>query len=271
MANPLLLHENLLADSTGTLTASSSASGFPVTNINDWRPGVSYRWKATATTDQTIDMDAGAGNTLAADTFCMAGHNFGTVAARISIIADTFTPPTTIRKVGFTPTDDLPLLVTFTEQNLRYWRIFIDNTPSAVVQAGVMALGRRIDYDAGALMDLDPYNRSSKVEPFINNNGSPIGVNVREQTKMFQMSYGEANGGMRTSSFYDTITPDIKTGWLPHAVDNAKPFFFAWNIDVDSDEIYLCRVQGPTVSLPFVGSTTRIGFRTTFIAHRETS
>ncbi len=269
MANPLLHFENILDDVTPT--ATSAAAGFPITNINDWRVGTAYRWKATGTGDQHIDIDLG-GATADADTLAIGGHNLGTVGARVRVKADTFTPPTTDRLAGFDPSDDLPLLKTFTAPGvLRYWRVSVYNTPSAAAQIGVITLGRRIDYDAGALTDLDPYNRSSSVVPFINNNGSPIGVSVRSKTKRFTMSYGGGDPGMRTTSFFTTITPDIDTGWLPHAVDDAKPFWFAWNIAVDADEIYLCRVDGPTVSMPFVGSTARRGFQTTFIAHRETS
>ena len=274
MANPLLLHENILADTTGTLSTSvAAAAGFPLTNINDWRMGTTYRFKLSATSGFFIDMDAGVGNTLEADTVAIGGHNMFTNTASISVLADAaIDPPTTARLAAVAPPDNLPFLRTFTSPGaVRYWRIGITAVSSEAPQFGIITLGRRIDYDAGALADLDPYNRSSNVEPFINNNGSPIGVNVRSKTKRFQMSYGGDGPGMRKTSFFTTVTPDIDTGWLPHAVDNAKPFWFAWNIGVDAGEVYLCRVDGPTVSMPFVGSTARRGFQTTFIAHRETS
>ncbi len=277
MANPLLLHENILENTSATLTSNRTAAGFPVANVNDWRIGTTYRHKSdVVTSNWLIDLDAGVGNTLAADTLAIGGHNLKTADALVRVDADSFAGPTTVRMSAHTPTDDLPFLKTFTEVDLRYWRIVIQLVGhpgdfAAIPQVGVITLGRRIDYDAGALADLDPYNRSSSVEPFINNNGSPIGVNVRSKTKRFQMSYGGSDPGMSKTSFFTTITPDIDTGWLPHAVDSALPFWFAWNIAVDADEVYLCRVDGPTVAMPFVGSTARRGFQATFIAHRETS
>jgi len=269
MANPLILHEDILDDVTPTIT--SAASGFPITNISDWRMGTAYRWKATSSADQTLDIDLG-GSTKDADTIAIGGHNLLTVSATVEVLADTFTPPTTSRLAAFAPTDDLPLLKTFTAPGVkRYWRIKFAGSMTGTPQVGIITLGRRIDYDAGALPDLDPYHRSSVVEPFINNNGSPIGVNVRSKSKRFTMSYGGGDPGMRTTSFFTTITPAFDTDFLPHAVDNALPFWFAWNIAVDPGEVYLCRIDGPTVSMPFVGSTTRRGLQTTFIALRETS
>ncbi len=266
MANPLILFENRYEDATPT--ATSEASGFPVTNITNWRMDTTYRWKATGTGDQSIEVNIGSAK--GCDTLAIAGHNLGTVAGRVKLMNGAAPTPATEKVAAFTPTDDLPIIKTFNQGTARqYWRLLIDNTPSAAAQIGIIVIGRRIDFDAGALEDLDPYNRSSSVEPFINNKGSPIGVSVRSKTKRFQMSY--AIPGMLATSFFTTITPDIDTGFLPHAVDSAKPFFFNWNIGVDPDENYLCRVDGPTVAMPFAGSTARRGFQTTFIAHREAS
>ena len=273
MANPLILHENIFATSTATLTSTGTpASGFPIANINDWRMGTAYRWKADGTGDVHLDLDAGVGNTLEADTVFVGGHNLGTGGATISVKADTFTPPTTARSSVMNPTTDLPFGETFTTADYRYWRISIYGTPSVAAQMGVVTVGRRIDYEAGALPDLDPYNRSSNVEPYINNNGSPIGVNVRSKTKRFTMNYGSGDPGMTRDTFFAPSSGiSFDDDFLPHAVDSAKPFWFAWNIAIDADEIYLCRIEGPTVAMPFVDSTLRRGLQTTFIAHRETT
>lgn len=273
MANPLILHENIWATSGATLSETSETSGFAHENVNDWRPGTAYRWKATSTGTQHLDLDLGAGNSAASDTIAIAGHNLGTGACRVTVKADASSPPTT-NLVQWTPSDDLPQIKTFTAPDpaVRYWRITLDNTPSVAPQIGVIAVGRRINYEAGALPGLDPYHRSSAVEPFINNNGSPIGVNVREKTKRFQMNYGGGDPGMTRDTFFAPASGiSFDDDFLPHAVDNAKPFFFAWNIDVDADEVYLCRIDGPSVSMPFVDSTARRGLMCSFIAHRETS
>ncbi len=269
MANSLILFENRYEDATPT--ATSAVSGFPVTNITDWRMGTVYRWKATGTGDQSIEINIGS--TKQCDTLAIAGHNLGTIAARVKLMNGAAPVPTTEKVAAFTPTDDLPIIKTFTQGVARqYWRLLIDNTPSAAAQIGIIVIGRRIDFTAGALPDLDPYHRSSSVAPFINNNGSPIGVSVRSKTKRFTLSYGGGDPGMTRDDFFRPVAgSSFDVEFLPHAVDNAKPFFWNWNIDVDADENYLCRVDGPTISMPFVGSTARRGLQTTFIAHREAS
>ena len=275
MANPLILHENILANASATLTVTvAEAAGFPAANINDWRMGTAYRWKNSTNALVYIDLDAGAGNTLAADTVFVGGHNFNTMGNSFRVYADEDTdvsPPTTALSSSMVPTDDLPFGETFTSTDARYWRLRI-STASGAQQAGIITLGRRIDYEAGALPDLDPYQRSSNVEPFINNNGSPIGVNVRSKTKTFNMNYGGGDPGMTKTGFFAPAAGiSFDDSFLPHAVDSAKPFWFAWNIAVDASEVYLCRIDGPSVSMPFVGTTARRGLQCRFIAHRETS
>jgi len=272
MANPLILHENIHVDADATLSVTpAAAAGFPVSNITDWRMGTAYRWKATSTASQYIDLDAGAGNTLTADTICVGGHNLSGATIRVNADA-TATPTTQVLTSGdYTATDNLPFLQLINSTAARYWRIIII-TPPLAPQIGVITLGRRIDYEAGALPDLDPYQRSSNVEPFINNNGSPIGVNVRSKTKTFNMNYGGGDPGMTKTGFFAPAAGiSFDDSFLPHAVDSAKPFWFAWNIAVDASEVYLCRIDGPSVSMPFVGTTARRGLQCRFIAHRETS
>jgi len=268
MANPFVFHENIFENNTPT--ATSAVAGFPITNITDWRLGTAYRWKATSTATQNIDIDAGSTQSL--NTLVIGGHNLGTGTASVELLKGAASPAATNVTGPTAITSDLPWIITFNEGVARqHWRIQITSAGVAA-QTGIITLGRRIDYSAGALLDLDPYHRASSVEPFINNNGSPIGVNVRSKTKRFVMSYGGGDPGMTEAAFFAPSSGlKFRDDFLPHAVDSAKPFWFAWNIDVDAQDVYLCRVDGPEVSMPFVGSTLSSGLQTTFIAHRETS
>ena len=73
----------------------------------------------------------------------------------------------------------------------------------------------------------------------------------------------------------DFFDPASGLGWdeefVDHAIDSGKPFWFAWNLDTEASEVYLCHVDGDEFRSPFVGTTNRRGLNCTFIGHREVS
>ena len=189
MANPFLFFESLL--DSGTVTATSEAAGFPVENLSDWRQGTPYRWKATTNGTQNIDIDLGAAPGFAAcDTICIGGHNLGTGGATYSVQHDStgaFGGAETTVLAAQSPSDDLPQLSTFTGANVRYWRVIIAGTPSAVAQIGILTLGRRLAFTAGVQPGLDPYGAEAVADDATSENGSPLGTNLRYIRRRFNI------------------------------------------------------------------------------------
>lgn len=274
MANPTILFENIYEGiTTATLTATSEASGFPVENISNWRMATAYRWKATSSSAQSIDLSFPVPSALHrdADTLVIAGHNLGTIGAAVEVFADATTIGSTSVATA-NPSDDLAFMVQFTNPgNKRHWRVSLSSM-SDTPQIGIMAIGVRMDFEAGALFDLDPYRRTAAANVNLNNSGTPIGVNVRAKQKRFALNYGTQDPGMTRDGFFAPSSGHtFDDDFLPHAIDNAKPFFFNWNYDVDPDEVYLCTVQDYDVRMPFVGSTARRGLQATLVGYRETT
>lgn len=68
MSNPKILYDNRLSDATPT--ASSTASGYSVLNLRDWRP---YTWWAPASLPATVTVDCGVARE--ADYALLYGHD----------------------------------------------------------------------------------------------------------------------------------------------------------------------------------------------------
>lgn len=79
-----LFYSNVLAD----LTATSTAAGYAVANLLDWKEG--SWWQATSTADQYITFDAGANKTVGADYLGIANHNLAGATVMLQYSNDNF-------------------------------------------------------------------------------------------------------------------------------------------------------------------------------------
>jgi len=273
---PFVFFDNWLELSTATLTASDEQAAFPIANVTDWRMGTPYRWKSDVVTDdQEINIDLDAGNEDVPDTFAIAGHNLGTIGATITLQsdADGADPYTSVRG-PVTVANDLPLILTNGSSSpLRFWRLRILKDGGGAFPAepeiGIFVMGNRMEFTgAGLEPGLDPFGVESVVEDSRNENGSPIGVNVKFRRKMFNFDYGVA--GIADADFFNPASGlGFDDDFKPHAIDSAKPFFFNWNISAQATENYICWVRD--IRMPFVGSTARRAFQAQFEGYRETS
>lgn len=94
LGKPIFLYQNLLKSYVPTVT--SAAADYPATNLYD--DDLNSFWKATGSGDQNITIDAGAGNTISADMFCIGNHNLFTAGAGVLLQAsdDNFSTVVTV-------------------------------------------------------------------------------------------------------------------------------------------------------------------------------
>jgi len=280
MAFPLILFENIFdPTSAGTLSTSAAVAGFPGTNVLDWRPGTPYRWKVASGTGsgQWIKIDLGSGNSANPNCIAVGGHNFHEHPNSLQVEwSDDNSAWTTVTAASVTPTTGLPYLRTFTVASAhRYWRAILRTSGSVPfdndVTAGIITLGRRLDFTTGMAATFDPYAVEAVVEDARNENGSPLGTNFRYRRKVFPVALPDP--GMTKAAFY---RPASGLSWdvdfQQHALGlppdgKADPFWFGWNITEDPEEIYLCTCR--KASTPFIGSILRRGLFADFEAWRE--
>jgi len=130
------------------LTASSENANYPVENI--YSPRLSKYFKTTGDTSENIVFDAGAGNTLQANTFTISGHNF-TASATLKIQAnasDAWGSPTLDESITY----GAETIVTFfTLTDLRYWRFTMADAanPDTILKIGNVKLDEYLQITKG--------------------------------------------------------------------------------------------------------------------------
>lgn len=254
MANPWMLFENVYED--GAITANNEDASYPVENVIDWREDVRFR-SSTTTALQTIDVDLGTSFASlphggAPDAACIAGHNLATVADKWRIsYSDNGSAWTDLSWVDVQATN-IPHLTTWSGQGAhRYWRLTVGSVAlSAVMQLGILTVGRRLTLPKGPTPAMDAYGRSLEgVWGGEQPHGSRLERKTRNVARRFQMRFGPP--GFRDEDFF---APASGLGWdddfRPHALVAGKPFFFAWNSDTEADP-WLCVTE--QARMPSVG------------------
>lgn len=144
---PTVLYNNLMA--TGTVTASSSSTNYPVANL--LTESTTEYWKPSSVTasvslDCLVDKNA---NSLA-----IIGHTLGstnsTVELRVSSDGITFSLLHSI-----TPQDDSAIVLLFNDTSWRYWRITILGSTSLPYISNIF-IGERFTFPAGVMPPYTP-------------------------------------------------------------------------------------------------------------------
>ena len=228
-ALPLIHYLSMLRLSGSTVTASSTASGFSAAHLYDLK---AYTlWKSDVLTSPiTIDIDCGAGNAEDADALTLVNTNLATLGATVEILADTFTPPTTVRQAAFTPSSDHVVLKTFTAPGaFRYWRLSIAHASPPFAAApfvGQALLGLKTSIPERLTAQFDPFTDDVAAVSVRSAGGHYLGSLLQGHAHRDSLSFGE--GGIARSHF----TSDLNA--LIEYMKLRKPFAFVLDTS-DSD------------------------------------
>lgn len=240
MEKPYILYDNRLDD--GTPTATTTASGYSVMNLNDWR---SYTyWKPSSTATQYITIDCGSAKS--ADSLAIFNHDLNTRGASISVecSSDNFATDVTVALASFAPSNDRPIFKTFTSISKRYWRLKITGLTAACYIA-ILDIGVRITFERYLLEGFDPADETVKGESTDNITGSLLGsvLAYREKGVSFKLRL------LTDSWFNNTFYP----AWSNH-LSLLKPFFWEWNYTNYPEQLFLVAVKpGAKLSAPYEG------------------
>lgn len=243
---------------SGTITASSTESGFSVNDIKDFKP---YSvWKAgSLTSPQTLDMDRGAPGE-AADYVAFVNHNLHNLGTTVEIRADTFTPPTTVRAT-ITPSNGSVTYQAFTNPGaLRYWRVaIIDSAPpfASAPYIGELWLGLKTELPEFLAPDFDPFFDDVEVSGERSDGGNYLAAILRGHSHRGTIQFGAA-GAVR-ASFTSDLSPFIDQ----HA-NRGYPWIFI--VDPDDSDFstprYIKKQDGTRVGRHAVGGAwSRLTFR----------
>lgn len=221
--------ETMLGSTGSTLTATSTASGYTLTDIYNMLE--TNMWKSGVTTNpQYITYDAGVGNTKTADYLAIIGHNLKTIGATIVLQysatgawageeVDTFTP--------FAPAADTVILKEFSAPaGKRYWRLKISGTLSAPPYMTICIWGNKTELDY-ASSSFDPHAEEVKATINRSYGGYVTGVHTQYTERSMDLRFEDAD-----SALYDKV----KAWWDGSGL---KHFFVAWESANRPNDIYL--------------------------------
>ena len=208
--SPMIVWENLIGQ--GTLAASSSAAGFPVSGLlngvttDPWRPDA---MPATLTLDLGEDKPASA--------LCFAAHDMGTQGVTVAL--ERWNGSAWVAVMSVTPDDDSPIMMSFPIQDASEWRVTFsgDNT----FRLSVASLGRGLIVPGRVVPPHVPLHRASEVD-LVGDSESGTGEFLQAD---FMRTGGRAfvNFSVQLADF---AAGDDFEGFRQH-FNRGKPFFMA--------------------------------------------
>lgn len=216
--NPIIGYQNMIADTTSILTASTSSADEPISNLLN---GATYlAWRATTTAQQILSIDLGSPRRV--DYFGLAAHNLGTIGSNVLLqYYDTDTTTWTDASPLYTPdTANGVVFTRFTAQTFQYWRfVFAASATAVPARIAVLYLGELLVLQRRVMIGHAPYTfaRKTTLVQGRSENGQFLGRMVRQE--FLEHTLEQKN-----------ITPTwARSKWLPFLdVARTEPFFWAW-------------------------------------------
>lgn len=237
MGKPIILAGNILEDA-GSLEATNTATDYDVAHVIDRRPYTFWVAEDEGTRYITADL----GEAVAADCLGIAGHNFGTAAAAVTLQHSANGSDWADAVAEFEPETDRALMATFTAATQRYWRLKIV-TAAVAARVGVLFVGARLDFPRYVQAGYDPAPETVHATSARSKAGHPLGATLRWVEHAISASFQNLTDAWVRASF--------KPVWDAH-LSRLEPFFWAWNLaDFDEDVYYVQVPDGFTLALPY--------------------
>lgn len=221
MSLPLFLYENRFKDATPA--ASTTAAGFSVLNLRDWRP---YTWWKPTALPATVTVDCASAK--AADYAVVWGHDLFTQGATFEVRGSTDNfAASDVSVATKTPTSDDPFVLTWTSVSYRYWRIRITGT--TMPSLAIAVVGAKLEVPVGLAYGFQPRGRKIHGDFNQTNKGHPLGKAID-----FEEWKRSLNFKLLASSW---IRNSWEPAWKAHL--RSSPFVFAWDVGNYPGDIYL--------------------------------
>ena len=211
VASPKLCYDNRLSDATPV--ASTTAAGYDVLNLRDWRP---YTWWQPTAIPATVTVDCGSAKTC--DYAALYAHDCASRGNAVEVrgSTDNFSA-SDVLVASSTPSTDAPLILTFGAVAYRYWRLrFTAGTPPTIA---IAAIGAALTLPILLSVGFDPIGRTVQGQLNRSEAGHPLG-----QVIAFEAWEQEV-------SLLGVTWAWLRATWVPAWVAHLRstPFLFAWD------------------------------------------
>lgn len=171
MIKPLFFFDNVL--DRGELSASSTATGYDVLNVTDWRPYT--RWRPDT---MSAYIHADCGSAQPADSLFIAGHSLWSSGVTVTVLAGATSvigAATTLATV--VPDSDRALMAKFNSVSARHWFVLFEGggSPELIPEMGIVAVGAAFEGERGLQYGFDPFGRDLKGSFNTAVEGDPLG------------------------------------------------------------------------------------------------
>lgn len=224
---PKLLFDSRLDD--GTPAASSTATGYDVLNLRNWRPYDA--WQPTAL-PATVTVDCGSPK--ASDYWAIYGHDLFTAGCTIQLrgSTDNFSASDVLVDT-VTPASNAAFVRHFVSVSYRYWRLRVTGA-ATMPSIKIAAIGEAFDVPVYMSSGFDPVGRDPRGLLNRSEEGHPLGRTVQ---------WEEWSQGLQ----FDWVTwawlrSDWEPAWESHLRD--LPFIFQWDATGHASEIWLVNIDG---------------------------
>lgn len=236
MQNPNLLYDSRFKDATPA--ASTTAAGFNVLNLTDWRP---YTWWKPTALPATVTVDCASAK--AADYCAVWGHDLFTQGATLEVrgSTDNFSA-SNVLVASKTPTDNKPFLIQFGSVSYRYWRLRITGT--TMPSLAIAAIGAALLMPTHVQYGFDPLERTVREQTNRSNDGHPLGKVIEYESWNASLTFRNVTPAWLRATF--------EPAWKAHLRGN--PFLFAWDAGDHADELYLVQA-GSKLTTPHTLTT----------------
>jgi hypothetical protein len=233
--NPLIIYQSPLVYE---VTATSAASGYPLAFALDWR---SYTWWQSAdnATQQIIWQPMAPG---AVSDLVIYGHNLGSVGAVVTLegsddgfVSDIVTP------VAEAVSDDAVFYRRFASSVKAAWRLTFSNQ-SAAVKVSCLSLGEALLFEQPIDGEYSPLDEEAAEQTAISEGGALLGSVISHVSTEASADIKYLSDAWVRNTFYPLWVSRLST---------LMPFFWAHNVELAPNDIFLMRMKSPRFSSPY--------------------
>jgi len=227
MSKPAIFHDTRFSDATPV--ASTTAAGYAVANLSDWRP---YTWWKPTALPATITVDCATAK--AADYAFIYGHDLFTKGCTVEVrgSTDNFAASDVLVSTN-TPTADTPIALSFNSASYRYWRLKITGA-GTMPSIAIAAIGAQMEFPTYLPQGFDPIGRTLMGDTNRNSRGQVLGKVVD-----FEQWEGDVE---LTAVPWSWVRATFLPAWT--SALRSRPFGFAWDVGNYPGETRLVVAEG---------------------------
>lgn len=218
-----------------TLTATSSETGYPPSNLADWREYLT--WRAGSGASQDIKLDCGAAQP--ATSMVIYGHNLYTAGKTKATLYGSNDNLNWTKIIEHSINSNDVIAKFFNQATWRYYKLNIDASLNSA-EIALLFIGAFMEFPVWPGSGFDPNQKETVTEGAKSEQGYLLGTVTKFCRRKITLNFSYLTDSFIRNTFW--------TFWNTHI---PKPFLFAWDKDNHPLETYLVEAADPKLESPY--------------------